>query len=208
MGSRKVQGSIDAVPFANGVFDLVAYFEVLEHLAQPNLPVALRELHRVSRKYIVVSVPNEEVLPESFVWCPQCSCGFHPSWHVRSFDWNVLDTLFPAFHMVERRPCGAVARYGRTRFASLAVRISRCRPPRTAPCPQCGFSEAANGITCAELPPVPGNAASASLWQRIMYLVGPAVLFTARHPYWLLAPYKRTDHAALAVALGRQTRGS
>src|SRR3989442_799051 len=84
-GSRTIQGSIGALPFASFSFDLVTCFEVLEHLPHQTFPDAVHELERVGRKYIIVSVPNEEVLAEALVWCPQCSCVFHPSWHVRSF---------------------------------------------------------------------------------------------------------------------------
>ncbi len=190
---RKIQGSIDALPFATSSFDLVACFEVLEHLTRKDLADALRELQRVSRKYIVVSVPNEEVLPQSLVWCPQCSCAFHPSWHVRSFDRTALGSLFPEFRMVECRPCGAVARYGATKFASLAVLLAKRRPPRAALCPQCGFSEAANAVAAREPAAEIRNTVSTGLWQRIVRLIGPRILFTARRPYWLLALYARTN---------------
>lgn len=38
-------------------FDLVVLLEVLEHLSRPEL--ALEELYRVSKKYCIISVPNE-----------------------------------------------------------------------------------------------------------------------------------------------------
>lgn len=45
------------LPFKNKTFDLVLCLEVLEHLRHPHL--AIRELERVTRKYIIYSVPNE-----------------------------------------------------------------------------------------------------------------------------------------------------
>ncbi len=38
-------------------FDLILALEVLEHLENPD--AALKELHRVSNKYVILSVPNE-----------------------------------------------------------------------------------------------------------------------------------------------------
>ena len=51
------QGSVYELPFENDTFDVVICSEVLEHLEHPEK--ALKELGRVTRKYIVISVPNE-----------------------------------------------------------------------------------------------------------------------------------------------------
>jgi ubiquinone/menaquinone biosynthesis C-methylase UbiE len=47
------------LPFADGEFDLVVSVEVLEHLADPER--GLREMARVSRRHLVLSVPREPV---------------------------------------------------------------------------------------------------------------------------------------------------
>jgi 2-polyprenyl-3-methyl-5-hydroxy-6-metoxy-1,4-benzoquinol methylase len=49
--------SIYELPFKDGEFDVVGCFEVLEHLHDPRL--ALKELARVSRRAVVMSVPHE-----------------------------------------------------------------------------------------------------------------------------------------------------
>ncbi len=50
-------GDIYKIPFKDNSFDLVICSEVLEHLQDPKK--ALSELHRVTKKYIILSVPNE-----------------------------------------------------------------------------------------------------------------------------------------------------
>jgi len=50
-------GSIYDMPYKDNSFDLVVCTEVLEHLEQP--AKALQEMLRVSKKYLIVSVPNE-----------------------------------------------------------------------------------------------------------------------------------------------------
>jgi 2-polyprenyl-3-methyl-5-hydroxy-6-metoxy-1,4-benzoquinol methylase len=51
------KGNIYELPYKDNEFDLVLCTEVLEHLEKPEK--ALKELVRVSRKYLVISVPNE-----------------------------------------------------------------------------------------------------------------------------------------------------
>jgi SAM-dependent methyltransferase len=52
-----VCGSVLQLPFARGSFDAVLCLEVLEHLEDP--AAAVRELLRVARKAVVLSVPYE-----------------------------------------------------------------------------------------------------------------------------------------------------
>jgi 2-polyprenyl-3-methyl-5-hydroxy-6-metoxy-1,4-benzoquinol methylase len=51
------KGTIYNLPYKTNSFDLVLCTEVLEHLEEPQK--ALKELVRVSKKYLVISVPNE-----------------------------------------------------------------------------------------------------------------------------------------------------
>ena len=50
-------GSITEIPYPDSSFDLVICSEVLEHLENPEK--ALIELIRVSRRYLLLTVPNE-----------------------------------------------------------------------------------------------------------------------------------------------------
>jgi predicted SAM-dependent methyltransferase len=52
-------GSILHSPFSDQAFEAVACFEVLEHLPFQVLPAVLDELHRVSKRYVLVSVPDK-----------------------------------------------------------------------------------------------------------------------------------------------------
>jgi len=51
------QGSIYSLPYKDSFFDLIICTEVLEHLEDPTK--AIREILRVSRKYLIIGVPNE-----------------------------------------------------------------------------------------------------------------------------------------------------
>ncbi len=51
------RGSIYDLPYKDNSFDLIICTEVLEHLREPAR--AIKEMLRVSKKYLIVSVPNE-----------------------------------------------------------------------------------------------------------------------------------------------------
>jgi ubiquinone/menaquinone biosynthesis C-methylase UbiE len=56
---RVTQESVYDLKRDNNEFDLIFLLEVLEHLEEPE--IAIKELFRVSNKYVVISVPNEPV---------------------------------------------------------------------------------------------------------------------------------------------------
>ncbi len=53
-----VVGSVTALPFADGEFELALAAEVLEHIQWQDVGAALRELRRVSASRVVVSLPH------------------------------------------------------------------------------------------------------------------------------------------------------
>ena len=53
-----VTGSVLEIPFNDKFFDVVACYEVLEHLPYSEFSKALKEIHRVSRKHAVLSLPD------------------------------------------------------------------------------------------------------------------------------------------------------
>jgi SAM-dependent methyltransferase len=53
-----VVGTVREIPFCNEAFDIVACYEVLEHLPYEYFFDALKELYRVSRSYVILSLPD------------------------------------------------------------------------------------------------------------------------------------------------------
>jgi len=51
-------GSVLDMPFADNSFEVVTCYEVLEHLPYDDVPKALGEIHRVSSRYAVLSLPD------------------------------------------------------------------------------------------------------------------------------------------------------
>lgn len=137
----KVRGEITALPWPNASFDCVTALEVLEHLPTQTFLRARREIARLAKKYIVVSVPNRQLLGRDLTECPACKSRFDPDLHVRSFDASRLQTLFSDYGYT----CQRVQEIGWYEYRiglSTLYRIRKIgqRSSMNSPlCPICGF---------------------------------------------------------------------
>lgn len=139
--TEKVNENINGIPFEKNSFDLVSCLEVLEHLPQQDFEKGLTEIQRVSKKYILVSVPNDEVLEQMLVLCPKCCCAFNPYFHMRSFNKKTLINLFEDFKITAVREIGPTdIFYSYKRFMFfLRLCYGNAAPPSLSICPQCGY---------------------------------------------------------------------
>src|SRR4051812_17219292 len=55
-----VAAALPQLPFADGSFDLVVCFEVLEHIPFESFVECLREIRRISRGSVAISLPDAE----------------------------------------------------------------------------------------------------------------------------------------------------
>ena len=81
------QGSIDSLPFDDNSFSTVFCTDVLEHLPSEVLARGMREVCRVLLHggHLILTIPNNERLEESNVYCPACGAEFHRWGHVQTF---------------------------------------------------------------------------------------------------------------------------
>mgnify|MGYP006910744499 CR=1 FL=1 len=68
---------------------------MIEHLPNDKYQEGLKELQRISKKYILISVPKKEKLKDNFIKCPYCMSEFNSNFHKRSFTETSLVNLFP-----------------------------------------------------------------------------------------------------------------
>ena len=78
-----VQAPATALPFDDGAFDLVLSSEMLEHLTDEDYKAALSEMARVTRRYLLLSVPYREDLGFRVIRCPRCGWRGHVWGHRR-----------------------------------------------------------------------------------------------------------------------------
>ncbi len=177
-GARSV-ASAAALPLPASSVDGVVCTEVVEHLPGPVRAAALAEMARVARAWVVLSVPNDEVLESIVVRCADCGCTFHPWRHASRFRLRDVEELLRAdgFALDLAMPIGPETRYPPQSLARLAQAFGGYMQPSTgsALCPACGngarFVRRVNPMTLA-LRTLPGRLARP-------------------RPYWLLARYRR-----------------
>lgn len=87
-------GEINNLPFQNNEFDTVCSLEVLEHLNLKTYELALKEISRVAKKRIIITVPHDEKLERSMTICNNCHTKFHRNYHMRTFSSEKLKNLF------------------------------------------------------------------------------------------------------------------
>lgn len=137
----KVLGDISSLPFKDKRFDLVMSSEVLEHLSDGVLEKSVTEMQRISKRYVLVTVPNNEYVKKNFVKCKVCKHEFNPSFHIQRFRENRLSREFSACQLLSVFRCGKRVRsynplllWIKHRFANRWARFSW---KRTIICPNC-----------------------------------------------------------------------
>lgn len=137
--------SITQLPFADGSFDLVMSNDVLEHLEEADFAEALKELARVASRYILITVPNAELLAANSTKCLKCGQQYHLNHHRRSMGADVLRGLFgDKFRPVEVRYSGDQTRTPPEMTIGLRHALGWFQRWDKAICPECGSSKQAS----------------------------------------------------------------
>jgi hypothetical protein len=118
-----VQSSVAELPFPDAAFDLVLSSELLEHLESPTFKRALAEIIRVSKKYILISVPNNENLLRRITRCNSCGHTYHLYCHYRSFSKKSLPEYFRGFEVLQTRECGHLEKPSLNLFWKVRQRL-------------------------------------------------------------------------------------
>jgi SAM-dependent methyltransferase len=139
---HRVMASSDALPFRDNEFDLVMSTEVLEHLPDEVFDASRREIQRISRRYVVISVPFHEDLARKQARCSRCGHVYHIHLHLRSFDFPGLKSIFPAYRLKECRFSTSREKTYPSWLVAVRRRYAhRWEWDKATFCPQCGHSE-------------------------------------------------------------------
>jgi glycosyltransferase involved in cell wall biosynthesis/SAM-dependent methyltransferase/flagellar biosynthesis GTPase FlhF len=135
-----IVGDILNLPLEDQSFDLVICNDVLEHLTTKEREQALKELARVSRKYILITVPFLEDLNQGMTKCADCGKYYHINHHLASFDLDTTGKFFDNFnyHCIRQILSGDIW-YGEPPEIVLTRRLlSDLAPTETPVCLHCG----------------------------------------------------------------------
>lgn len=174
-----VQASADALPFADDAFDVIIACEILEHLPQPVYEATRRELARVARRSVVITVPNRERMRAAEIDCSLCGCRYNRRRHLRRFELAAFDDLLAGFSVAGSAEFGHHTRVYPRRARQSLERHGVLGVHDAPECPQCGNPHgrrvAASGVVTTG-----GSDRNTDRYWRFRQLV-PA----QRQPYWL-----------------------
>jgi SAM-dependent methyltransferase len=139
---ERIRGDITILPIKSYAVDMTICSEVLEHLEGKFLMQAIEELKRVSKQYILVTVPNNENLNKNSVKCPACQFKFNASFHYNFFNETILDQYFNEYKKLYTFESGKPVRQYNNFLLWIRQNIGnswgRFRNKRRVICPRCG----------------------------------------------------------------------
>ncbi len=180
------KGDASQLEFPDNSFDIVVATEVIEHLPFGIYEKTLSEFERVSRKYIVISVPYNE--KRIFVRCPYCSAIVNNTYHLRSFTIESMHNLFSNAKLVRIELIGQAPIVP---FMGLLNKIRNKWPPLLI-CPVCGYREETtyvNNATKMEQSLLKNGIISSSLKMSKGIVKKLLSLMGLKKPRWILALY-------------------
>lgn len=175
------KGSAERLDFPDDSFDMVVSTEVIEHLPYGIYESALKEMRRVAKKYIIISVPYDE--DRVFTECPYCASIFSPSFHMRVFCDRDMQHLFDQAVLIFLDKLGEL--YKVPWIFKFLKKIKKNETPIFFNCPVCGFN---NADTKAGETIRGGKNIHFSEWLKLVI----KKLFFLKNPKWYLAVYKIT----------------
>jgi len=98
------------IPLKQSSFDLVLCSEVLEHLPCEAFQSSVSEISRVTKKYILLSVPYSENLGFRRIKCSRCKYVFHIYGHLHKFTKRKILSCFKEFMPMIWVHCGVFSR--------------------------------------------------------------------------------------------------
>ena len=84
---------IDDIINVNKKYDVIFCIEMIEHINDHYLDITFKNFKHLLADdgYIVITTPNDEVLADNMIFCPNCESVFHRWQHVKSWSTSSLE---------------------------------------------------------------------------------------------------------------------
>lgn len=191
---QKKIGSINNIPLPDRSYNLIICCEVLEHLPFMVYEKAITELVRVSNKYILISVPNNESITDNMITCDYCGCKFHNCRHLRSFNPKNMSELIPDFSLVNLDVILQNQKSYHPIILNIAKKMKLIEPitfPDHGLCPQCGYHlTITDKKTNLDLE-LAQNTTRKNIYKETMLSIARKIIPTHKSGGWIIALYKR-----------------
>lgn len=142
--TKKLCSSSAEIKVEDYAFDLVFSSELLEHLPTNILKKTICEFKRISKKYIFITVPNNEFLQKTFIKCDKCHHIFHAYGHLNSFkEAQLIDLVGDDFIHLKTDHFGPnIKKYNSILLKIRQIFANRWFPPNQySICPKCGNTD-------------------------------------------------------------------
>jgi len=175
-----IQCSSDNVPVESSSYDMIFSSQLLEHLTDIQLTETINEFKRIARKYILITVPNNEFLKLCEVQCPNCGNVFNTNGHLQSFTSKKIESFFAEdFKLIHHEVGGNLHRQYNPTLMDIRQRFGKryFNPDKYTMCPKCDNDT---------FPYIHGNLISKAC-------NGINRVISGKSPYWLLVLLKRNE---------------
>jgi len=142
--TKKIASGADSIPLDNHEFDLVFSSELLEHLDDEVLLGAVSEIKRLSKKYIFITVPNDENPDKLSIRCPECNYTYNSPNHLRRFKVQNFKELFPEYKILKTLAFGSKVRY----YNPTILKLKKNLTPPSAWVPKYWVEESKRDTVC------------------------------------------------------------
>lgn len=173
--------SADNIPVKDNSFDMIFSSQLLEHLSNPVLDKTILELKRIAKKYIIITLPHNELLERNYVKCPICGNIFNNNGHLQSFSFEKFQHFFgDEYKMIDSDIFGVKQRqYNKTLLKVRQNFGDRFFIPSSYTlCEKCGNTD---------FPTVKGNMIS-------KLCNGLNLLISRKKPYWMIMVFKKKTY--------------
>jgi len=184
-------GDVTDIQFGDQQFDCVSCLEVIEHIPLTTYKKALSELARVSKKYLLISVPYNEDLMDDSTQCPSCKSVFNANLHLRSYNERNFIHSFDEFGF----ECSKHVLAGPKRIYRFHKEYKKLFYPtqfknwRSPLCPICGYQAENSPIRSMNTNTQPVHSSFKSVITGIPKMIWPK----ETKYYWIIGLFERKN---------------